>query len=130
MWETRTGPGHVGVPSGHPAVTTPAVPALSDRHRGPCPVAAAAAVLSGKWAVPVVGRLARGEARFGRLRAQVTDSAGAPISSKALAAELAHLGAQDVVARRERGAAVSYRLTARGRALVPLLDALAEWAEG
>ena len=85
-------------------------------------------MLGGKWAVAVVGRLARGEARFGRLRAQVSGPDGAAVSSKALAAELRRLEAAGVVARRERGAAVSYRLTERGRALVPLLDTLAEWA--
>lgn len=69
-----------------------------------------------------------GEARFGRLRAQVTDPAGHAISSKALTAELDALTAAGVVARRQRGAAVSYRLTEKGQALIPLLDALGEWA--
>ena len=101
----------------------------SARHRGPCPVQAAVGAVGGKWAVPVVGRLARGEARFGRLRSQVTDAAGQAVSSKALAAELGRLVARGVVRRRERGAAVSYRLTDRGEALVPLLDALGVWAE-
>lgn len=101
----------------------------SARHRGPCPVQAAVGVVGGKWAVPVVGRLARGEARFGRLRSQVTAADGRAVSSKALAAELDRLVASGVVRRRERGAAVSYRLTARGEALVPLLDALGAWAE-
>lgn len=105
-------------------------PPDSARHRGPCPVQAAVGVVGGKWAVPVVGRLARGEARFGRLRGQVTDAAGRPVSSKALAAELDRLVARGVVRRRARGAAVSYRLTDRGRALVPLLDALGTWAAG
>ena len=104
------------------------MPPDAPRHRGPCPVRAAADVLSGKWAVPVVGRLSEGEARFGRLRAQVTDAAGNAVSSKALSAELGQLSAHGVVKRRERGAAVSYRLTPKGRALVPLLDALGEWA--
>ncbi|WP_420455443.1 winged helix-turn-helix transcriptional regulator [Rubrivirga sp.] len=105
------------------------MPADADRHRGPCPVQDAVGALGGKWAVAVVGRLARGEARFGRLRAQVTGTDGAPVSSKVLAAELRRLTEADVVARRERGAAVSYRLTPRGRALVPVLDALGEWSE-
>lgn len=89
----------------------------------------AVGAVGGKWAVPVVGRLARGEARFGRLRGQVTDQAGQAVSSKALSAELDRLVSSGVVRRLERGAAVSYRLTAKGRALVPLLDALGEWAE-
>ena len=101
----------------------------SDRHQGPCPARQAAQVLTGPWSVPVVGRLARGEARFGRLRSQTTGPDGAPVSSKVLTDTLRRLTEAGVVARRERGAAVSYRLTERGRALVPLLDALADWAD-
>ena len=100
----------------------------SARHRGPCPVQAAVGAVGGKWSVPVVGRLARGEARFGRLKSQVTDGAGRTVSSKVLSAELDRLVERGVVRRRERGAAVSYRLTDKGRALVPLLDALGAWA--
>jgi DNA-binding HxlR family transcriptional regulator len=100
------------------------------RHRGPCPVQETLGVLGGKWAAPVVGRLARGEARFGRLRTQVTDARGAPVSSKALAETLRRLVEVGAVERRARGAAVAYRLSPRGRDLVPLLDALAEWAAG
>ena len=106
-------------------------PTPPDRHRGPCPVQQAAAVLGDKWAVPVVGRLARGETRFGRLRSQVADADGQTVvSSKALASQLVRLAESGVVERRERGAAVAYRLTRRGHALVPLLDALGEWADG
>ena len=104
-------------------------PPDSSRHRGPCPVQAAVGAVGGKWAVPVVGRLARGEARFGRLRGQVTDTAGRAVSSKALAAELERLVTRGVVRRRARGAAVSYCLTDKGEALVPLLDALGAWAD-
>lgn len=85
-------------------------------------------MLGGKWAVPVVGRLARGEARFGRLRTQVVGPDGAAVSSKALSAELRRLAEAGLVERRERGAAVAYRLTERGHALVPVLDALGDWA--
>ncbi len=106
------------------------MPADADRHRGPCPVQDAVGALGGKWAVAVVGRLARGETRFGRLRTQVTDADGASVSSKVLAAELRRLAEAGVVARRERGSAVAYRLTPRGQALVPVLDALGEWSEG
>ncbi len=106
----------------------PAPPPNAGRHRGPCPVQEAVGVLGGKWAVPVVGRLANGEARFGRLRAQVVGPGGAAVSSKALSAELRRLAAAEIVERVTEGAAVTYRLTDRGRALVPVLDALGEWA--
>ena len=103
-------------------------PPESTRHRGPCPVEAAVGAIASKWSVPVVGRLARGPARFGRIRGQVTDGGGDPVSSKVLSDELDRLAGAGVVERRERGAAVWYHLTDKGRALVPLLDALGEWA--
>ena len=109
-----------------PAPTTPDPPAVL--HRGPCPARDALGAVAGKWAVPVIGRLAAGEARFGRLRAQLTDADGAAVSPKALAAELRRLGEAGLVERRARGAAVAYRLTPKGADLVPLLDALADWA--
>ena len=104
----------------------PSVPA---RHRGPCPVESAVGAIGGKWSVPVVGRLARGPARFGHIRSEVTDGGGRPVSSKVLSDELDRLVAAGVVGRRERGAEVWYRLTDKGQALVPLLDALGDWAD-
>ncbi len=101
----------------------------SDRYRGPCPVHQAVGAVGGKWAVPVVGRLARSSVRFGRLRSQLADAEGRSVSSKVLAAELARLVEAEIVERHTRGAAVSYGLTDKGRALVPLLDALGSWAD-
>lgn len=81
------------------------------------------------WATGVVARLARGPARFGQLRGALVRPDGTAVSAKVLTADLRRLAAAGVVERVERGpAAVSYRLTEKGRALVPLLDALAEWA--
>ena len=55
------------------------------------------------------------------------DAASCPV--REALAPLSGAWASGVVARLARGrAAVSYRLTDKGRALVPLLDALAEWA--
>lgn len=102
---------------------------VSARYQGPCPVEAAVGAIGGKWSVPVVGRLARGPTRFGRIRGQVTDRAGRAVSSKVLTAELERLVTAGVVERSERGAAVWYRLSGKGRALVPLLDALGDWAD-
>lgn len=99
------------------------------RDASPCPVQGALGQLGGTWAVPVVGRLSRGAARFGQLRAALERPDGTAVSAKVLTAELKRLAAAGVVERVPRGAGVSYRLTERGRALVPLLDALAGWAD-
>ncbi len=99
------------------------------RDAAPCPAHAALGQLGSAWAVPVVGRLARGAARFGQLRAALERPDGTAVSAKVLAAELKRLADAGVVERVPRGTAVSYRLSEKGRALVPLLDALAGWAD-
>lgn len=85
------------------------------REAAACPVREALAPLSG----PV---------RFGRLRDTLVRPDGTAVSAKVLAADLRRLAEAGVVERGPQG--VSYRLSERGRALVPLLDALAEWADG
>jgi DNA-binding HxlR family transcriptional regulator len=96
----------------------------SDRYAGACSARTALRAIGGRWTTAVVGRLARGGARFGTLR----ESLGDGVSAKVLAAELRRLDAAGVVARDATGPGVAYRLTAHGRALVPLLDALGAWA--
>lgn len=99
------------------------------RDDAACPVREALASVSGAWASGVVARLARGPARFGQLRAALVRPDGTVVSAKVLTADLRRLAEAGVVERVARGdAAVSYRLTEKGRALVPLLDALAMWA--
>lgn len=99
------------------------------RDAASCPVREALAPLSGAWASGVVARLARGSARFGQLRAALVRPDGTTVSAKVLTADLRRLAEAGVVERVARGrVAVSYRLSDKGRALVPLLDALAEWA--
>ena len=114
-------PGYAPVP----ALNAPAL----RRDAAPCPVHAALGQLGSAWAAPVIGRLAHGSARFGQLRAALARPDGTPVSAKVLASELKRLAAAGVVERVPRGAGVSYRLSGRGRTLVPLLDALAGWAD-
>lgn len=107
------------------ALTSPPAPR---RDAAPCPVHAALGQLGSAWAGPVIGRLARGAARFGQLRGALARPDGTGVSAKVLTAELTRLAEAGVVERIPRGAGVSYRLSDKGRALVPLLDALAGWA--
>ena len=113
-----------------PDASPPTIADAGRRSGEACPVREALAAVGGVWAAGVVGRLARGSARFGQLRRALVRDDGVAVSAKALSAELSRLAEAGVVERVERSAsAVSYRLTDKGRALVPLLDALAEWAD-
>jgi DNA-binding HxlR family transcriptional regulator len=90
-----------------------------------CPVARALGVLDGKWTMLVIRDLLRGTRRFSELRASL-----AGISPKTLTDRLRSLEEHGLVERRvyaEIPPRVEYSLTARGRGLTPVLDALAVW---
>jgi DNA-binding HxlR family transcriptional regulator len=86
--------------------------------------------VAGKWTAAVLGRLAHGPARFNALRLAVQGEAPKPPTAKVLSGELTRLTEAGIVARDEgEGRATRYALTSRGRQLVPLLDALGQWAD-
>ena len=90
-----------------------------------CPVARAVEVLDGKWTMLVIRDLLRGTRRFSDLR---TSLAG--ISPKTLTDRLRSLEEHGLVTRvmyAEIPPRVEYSLTARGRDLKPVLDALSAW---
>lgn len=90
-----------------------------------CPVARAVAVLDGRWTMLVLRDLLGGTRRFSELRASL-----AGISPKTLTDRLRSLEAQGLVERRqypEIPPRVEYSLTARGRDVQPVIDALAAW---
>ena len=87
-----------------------------------CPVAGALRIIGDKWTLLVVRDLAR-EARC------TTEllSALAPISSRTLVGRLRDMEADDLIDRRRINGnppRVEYSLTARGRLLMPVLEAL------
>ncbi|MEU5837811.1 helix-turn-helix domain-containing protein [Streptomyces diacarni] len=110
----------------------PARPGLPDdplaRAAAPtpgCPVEVALDALRGRWTTLVIRELLRGTHTFGELAAALPD-----LSDKVLTDRLHRLAATGVVHRdRAPGwpTTVSYRLTARGQALGPVLQALWEW---
>src|SRR4029079_14887031 len=80
-----------------------------------------------RWTGAVVKALLRGPARFNQLLAGIRG-----ISDRVLTERLRELETEGVVERLvDPGppVRVSYRLTARGRALEPVLAAVSEWAE-
>lgn len=89
-----------------------------------CPVSGALQVVGDKWTMLIVRDLARGARRTTELL-----SALHPISSRTLVDRLRDMETDALVERREMGGSpphVEYILTARGRLLLPFLDALRE----
>jgi len=95
---------------------------------GLCPRYHHAVELIGRrWAGAIVNILLRGPARYNEIRTEIPD-----ISDKMLAERLKELELEGVVARTvipEPPVGVEYRLTEKGRALEPAVNAIGKWAE-
>ncbi len=93
-----------------------------------CPVSRALTLLSGKWRAMVLWRLGEGPVRFNALVRSL-----APVSPRVLTVALRELEAEGLVWRQVAGTVpphVTYGLTPRGAALVPIFRALGDWALG
>ena len=89
-----------------------------------CPVAGALQVVGDKWTLLVVRELVRGARRTSELLTSLH-----PISSRTLVGRLRDMERDSLIERRKVASnppGVEYVLTARGRLLLPLLDALRE----
>jgi DNA-binding HxlR family transcriptional regulator len=85
-----------------------------------CPVCHTAEIISGKWTLLVIRDLAEGCSRFCELERSLGG-----ISPRTLSLRLRALEAEGIVERKtypEVPPRVEYSLTAKGRALVPLID--------
>ena len=84
-------------------------------------------ILSTKWIIPILRVLARGPARFGRIKMLVTG-----ISSNILIARLRNLETNGIVRRNELPHPADrqvYELTPLGLGAVTVLKAIADWTE-
>jgi DNA-binding HxlR family transcriptional regulator len=92
-----------------------------------CPTLESAFHLLGKkWVGPIVHVLAGGSRRFSELLESVPK-----ISARVLSQRLVELEREGIAARAvypEIPVRVEYSLTAKGRALAPVMDGLADWA--
>ena len=87
-----------------------------------CPMGACMTLLGGAWAPNVIWQLSGGPRRFGELHRDIPG-----ISPKMLSARLRELEAKRVVLRKVSPTSpptVAYALTALGRQLVPVIDAM------
>lgn len=90
-----------------------------------CALTAALAALGGRWKLFVVYRLADGPLHFAALRRSLPE-----VSTKVLTEQLRELQADGLVSRERTGpvpAVVQYALTAHGRSVLPVAEALRHW---
>lgn len=83
-------------------------------------------VLSGKWTVVVLDALGKKQSRFGALEKNLKG-----ISPRTLSLCLTRLEKNDIVSRvtfKEVPPRVEYKLTPRGKSLLPILRQMNEWA--
>ncbi|MFZ0060819.1 MAG: helix-turn-helix domain-containing protein [Pyrinomonadaceae bacterium] len=89
-----------------------------------CPIAGALQVIGDKWTMLIIRDLVHGPRRTMELHTNLQ-----PISSRTLVGRLRDLVADNILERTDFGGNpphIEYGLTARGRLLIPLLDALRE----
>jgi DNA-binding HxlR family transcriptional regulator len=93
-----------------------------------CPVCLTAQIVCGKWTLLLVRDLAQGRSRFCELERSL-----AGISPRTLSLRLRALEEEGIVARHtfpEVPPRVEYALTAKGRALLPIIDDMRAYGEG
>ena len=90
-----------------------------------CPVCRTADIVCGKWTLLVIRDLADGRSRFCELERSLQG-----ISPRTLSLRLRALEEEGIVARQtfpEVPPRVEYALTAKGRALLPIIDGMREY---
>jgi DNA-binding HxlR family transcriptional regulator len=90
-----------------------------------CSVAASAEIIGAKWTALLVHDLSEGPRRFSQL-----EHSCAGISPRTLSERLRALEDEEIVERRsyaESPPRVEYELTDKGRALLPIIDAMREF---
>lgn len=95
-----------------------------------CPAERTARLLGGRWTILILDALFRGRTRFLALQRALAQTTGAALSAKVLTHELRALEAEGLVRRDEHPEVpprVEYALTPLGRALHPVVVAMAAW---
>jgi DNA-binding HxlR family transcriptional regulator len=88
-----------------------------------CPAARALEVIGEKWSLLIVRDLLAGQRRFGDLRRSLASITPKWLSVRLRALESAGVVEREAASQRE----VWYRLTPKGHALAPVIDALVAW---
>jgi DNA-binding HxlR family transcriptional regulator len=99
---------------------------MPELDRSACPITATLDVLGDKWSLIVVRDMLVGKTRYGEF---LTSPEGIP--TNILADRLRRLEAEGLVTKdtyQTRPQRYTYTLTAKGRGLLPVLQAMARWA--
>ena len=96
-------------------------------YRSGCPIASALDLLGDKWSLVILRSMIMGASSY-------SDMLGGPegISTNILAERLKHLESEGVIHRKRKRQGQQpgeYSLTAKGAALLPVLQELARWGE-
>jgi DNA-binding HxlR family transcriptional regulator len=97
----------------------------SPERRSPCPVACALDVFGDRWTLLVIRDLVLGKTRFKDFAAS-PEGIPTNVLSERLSRLLAH-GIVSQVSASEGSKHLAYRLTEKGRALLPILGAMRDW---
>ncbi|WP_125768340.1 winged helix-turn-helix transcriptional regulator [Lapidilactobacillus wuchangensis] len=85
-------------------------------------------MIQGKWKIMILYELAEaGTSRFGKLHRYIKN-----VSHKTLANQLHQLEEDELISRFDFQTAephVEYQLTAKGKSVIPLLDAICDWGD-
>jgi len=90
-----------------------------------CEIEAAFAIMGGKWKARILWHIGEGEPRFNELRDVLEN-----VSPRMLAKQLRELESDGLVIRTQHAEIpprVEYRLTAAGKALIPILESISSW---
>ncbi|MBO9639558.1 MAG: helix-turn-helix transcriptional regulator [Siphonobacter aquaeclarae] len=91
-----------------------------------CPVTYVMEKIGGYWKPIILYHLSQGDKRYSELRRAIP-----AITEKMLIQHLKQLEADDLVLRESKPVVppfVTYRLTSSGRGLIPVIQAMADWA--
>ena len=100
---------------------------MSEKKLPACPVETTLTLISNKWKILILRDLMPGTKRFGELKKSIGG-----VSQKVLTAQLREMETDGLVRRTvypEVPPRVEYTLTALGRSLKPILDAMWDWGE-
>lgn len=90
-----------------------------------CPVSYTMGFIGGRWKTAIIQQLLHGPVRFGQIREGI-----GLISDRMLTKQLKEMQADGLVERRahaQQPRRVDYALTAKGRSLQPILEAMLSW---
>ncbi len=112
----------------------PSAPVLRRKPGALCPIISFNRTVGGKYKLRILYELKTGVARYGQLRkALIEATLEKTITGRVLSRELKELQERGLISRRQYPVVppkVEYRLTDRGRTLIPIIESMMYWTLG